>query len=226
MKDEDKTKEQLLKELKKARKRIAELETLEAEFRGVGEKRVAALKMAADMIENIPVGVVITDMEGRVIDINRAVTEQTGYTKEDVIGKTPLEVSIGKGELVKVFEAIVKMFSGEPVIGTELCVIRKDGSEFPAVVDISVLKDPEGNPISGIVVLKDITNHDRMGQELEERELTILRLIADGTTTREIGAQLSLSEATIKRIVSNIMEKFGVRNRSEAVAEAYRRNLV
>ena len=61
---------------------------------------------------------------------------------------------------------------------------------------------------------------------LSERELVILRLIANGTTTKEICDQLYLSEATVKREVRHILEKFGVRNRSEAVAEAYKRKLV
>jgi DNA-binding NarL/FixJ family response regulator len=61
---------------------------------------------------------------------------------------------------------------------------------------------------------------------LSERELAILRMIANGTTTKEICSQLFLSEATVKREVRHILEKFGVRNRSEAVAEAYKRKLV
>jgi len=61
---------------------------------------------------------------------------------------------------------------------------------------------------------------------LTERELEILRLIADGATTKEIGSQLFLSEATIKRDVQRVFDKLDVRNRSEAVAEAYKRKLV
>ncbi len=61
---------------------------------------------------------------------------------------------------------------------------------------------------------------------LSERELEILRLIAGGSTTREIGAQLFLSEATVKRDVQRIFEKLDVRNRSEAIAEAYKRKLI
>ena len=61
---------------------------------------------------------------------------------------------------------------------------------------------------------------------LTERELAILRLIADGATTKEIGTQLFLSEATVKRHTRRIFDKLGVRNRSEAVAEAYKRKLV
>ena len=226
MKDEEKTREQLLRELKKARKRIAELESLEDERTRQGDKRSAALSMAVEMIENIPAGVVITDMEGRIVDLNRAMTEQTGYTREDVVGKTPLEVGIAKGELVKVLDSIIKMFGGESVRGAEYHVIRKDGTEFPVIVDISVMKDSEGNPMSGIVVLKDITERERLEQKLEERKLAILRMIAHGTTTSEIANKLNLSEATIKRDVRDILDTFNVRNRSEAVAEAYKRNLI
>ena len=61
---------------------------------------------------------------------------------------------------------------------------------------------------------------------LSERELVILRQIADGMTTREIANQLFLSEASVKRSVGLIFEKFGVHNRSEAVSEAYKRRLI
>ena len=61
---------------------------------------------------------------------------------------------------------------------------------------------------------------------LSERELSILRLIADGVVTREIANQLFLSEASIKRSVRLTFEKLGVHNRSEAVSEAYKRGLI
>ena len=61
---------------------------------------------------------------------------------------------------------------------------------------------------------------------LSERELAILQLIANGVTTRETANQLFLSEASVKRSVRHIFEKLGVRNRSEAVSEAYKRRLI
>jgi len=61
---------------------------------------------------------------------------------------------------------------------------------------------------------------------LSERELTVLRMIADGITTEEIANQLFLSQASVKRSVHSIFEKLGVRNRSEAVSEAYKRKLI
>jgi len=61
---------------------------------------------------------------------------------------------------------------------------------------------------------------------LSERELAVLRMIADGVTTKEIANQLFLSQASIKRSVRLTLEKLGVRNRSEAVSEAYKRRLI
>jgi len=61
---------------------------------------------------------------------------------------------------------------------------------------------------------------------LTERELEILRLIANGATTKEIGDQLFLSQATVKRDTRRIFDKLGVHNRSEAVAEAYKKKLI
>ena len=61
---------------------------------------------------------------------------------------------------------------------------------------------------------------------LSERELAMLRLIADGAATKAIASQLFLSQSSVKRSVSLIFEKLGVRNRSEAVSEAYKRSLI
>jgi len=67
---------------------------------------------------------------------------------------------------------------------------------------------------------------NKQPNRLSERELAILRLTADGVTTREMAHQLFLSEASIKRSVRLIFEKLDVHNRSEAVAESYRRKLI
>ena len=59
-----------------------------------------------------------------------------------------------------------------------------------------------------------------------ERELTVLRLAASGAQSKEMAQQMNLSEATVKRTLRHICEKLGARNRSEAVAEAIKRNLI
>jgi LuxR family maltose regulon positive regulatory protein len=57
-------------------------------------------------------------------------------------------------------------------------------------------------------------------EPLSERELEVLRLIADGLTNQEIAARLYLSLNTVKVHARNIYGKLGVRNRTRAVAKA------
>ena len=65
---------------------------------------------------------------------------------------------------------------------------------------------------------------DRFG--LTPRELEVLRLLTSGTTNREIGEQLFISERTASTHVQNIFGKLGVNTRTEAVALALEHALV
>jgi len=59
-----------------------------------------------------------------------------------------------------------------------------------------------------------------MVEPLSERELEVLRLIAEGLSNEEIAQRLVLSLPTIKWHASNIYGKLGVKSRTEAVAKA------
>src|SRR5262249_19388802 len=62
--------------------------------------------------------------------------------------------------------------------------------------------------------------------ELSQRELEVLRLVAGGAGNREAAARLFVSEATIKTHLLHVYSKLGVRDRAAAVGEAYRRKLL
>ena len=62
--------------------------------------------------------------------------------------------------------------------------------------------------------------------EFSERELSLLRLLAEGENNRSIAARLHLSEQTVKNLLSDIYRKLGVRTRSEAVAVALRQGVI
>ncbi|WP_434447268.1 LuxR C-terminal-related transcriptional regulator [Lentzea sp. E54] len=55
---------------------------------------------------------------------------------------------------------------------------------------------------------------------LDEREISVLKLIATGLDTKEIALELSYSERTIKNVLHDITRRFNLRNRAHAVAYA------
>jgi DNA-binding NarL/FixJ family response regulator len=61
---------------------------------------------------------------------------------------------------------------------------------------------------------------------LTEREVGVLRLIADGHDTTEIGHRLFYSERTVKNIIHDVTSRLNLRNRSHAVAYALRHGLI
>ncbi len=62
--------------------------------------------------------------------------------------------------------------------------------------------------------------------DLTEREVEVLALMVEGLNNTQIAGRLGVSPSTIKSHVSNILSKFGVESRTEAVTLAFRNNIV
>jgi DNA-binding NarL/FixJ family response regulator len=74
-------------------------------------------------------------------------------------------------------------------------------------------------------VAAEVAEH--AGEEgLTEREIEVLRLIAAGNANKEIGAQLSITEETVKSRVSNILSKLGANDRTHAVTIGLKRGII
>jgi DNA-binding NarL/FixJ family response regulator len=61
---------------------------------------------------------------------------------------------------------------------------------------------------------------------LAEREVEVLRLVADGFDTAEIASKLSYSQRTVKNVLHDVTSRLHLRNRSHAVAYALRHGLI
>ena len=60
---------------------------------------------------------------------------------------------------------------------------------------------------------------------MTRREVEVLQLITQGKSNRDIGQELVITESTVRRHVSNIYDKIGVSNRTEAARYALREGL-
>jgi DNA-binding NarL/FixJ family response regulator len=61
---------------------------------------------------------------------------------------------------------------------------------------------------------------------LTEREVEVLKRIAEGDRNRDIGERLSISEETVKVHIKHIMDKLGAKDRTQAVAIGIRRGVI
>jgi DNA-binding NarL/FixJ family response regulator len=68
---------------------------------------------------------------------------------------------------------------------------------------------------------------DRLsGPGLTSRELEVLKGIVAGRSNKEIGGELSISEATVKTHINNLLSKLGVTDRTQAATMALQRGIV
>ncbi len=63
-------------------------------------------------------------------------------------------------------------------------------------------------------------------ERLSERELEVLRLLAEGLSNREIAARLVVAETTVKKHVNHVFDKLDVTSRTQAILRARQLGLI
>jgi DNA-binding NarL/FixJ family response regulator len=75
-------------------------------------------------------------------------------------------------------------------------------------------------------LLKSADGARMPADQLTERELDVLRLLAKGNSNREIAAELSIAENTVRIHVARVLQKLAVEDRTQAVIVAFQRGIV
>ncbi len=109
-----------------------------------------------------------------------------------------------KGYLLKqdyesILPALEAVYSGQSVFGTEII------SKIPGLISST-------------------SKFDYTLYDINEREINIIELIADGLSNKEIAAKLFLSEGTVRNYLSQILEKLGLHNRTQLAVFYYKHN--
>ncbi len=118
-------------------------------------------------VEQSPVSIFITNLQGEIEFINPRFTEQTGYSADEVIGKTPnfLQSEDTDPETYRNLWAMVT--SGKTWHG-ELVSRRKDGSLFWELSSTSPLRNDKGEVIHYLTSCEDITDKKQLIDELND----------------------------------------------------------
>lgn len=102
-----------------------------------------------------------------------------------------------KHDYKSILPALEAVYSGQSVFGTEI-----------------ISKIPE--------LLNSAPKFDYASYDINERELKVIELIADGLSNKEIAAKLYLSEGTVRNYLSTILEKLELHNRTQLAIFYYK----
>lgn len=125
------------------------------------------LKQAAAVFESSREGIVITDLEPRILAINRAYTEITGYGEAQVLGKNPKIIK--SGHHGKPFYQA--MWAGLKTVGHwsgEIWNRRRNGEIYPQWLTISTVFNDRNEPCNYVGVFADITQMKQSEAQLAQ----------------------------------------------------------
>ena len=123
------------------------------------------LRLAASVFENTTEGIMVTDTNRIIVAINRGFTEITGYTAEDVIGKTPSLLHSGRQTPV-VYREMWEAIRRDGKWRGEIWNRRKNGEIHPSLLSISAVKDEDGQVTHYVSVFSDIAAQKQAEQQL------------------------------------------------------------
>ena len=185
----------------------------EGKFEVVGE--VDSVEAALDELERKKVEIVVMDIQLPGVDGVEG-TRQLKAKYPDV--KVVIVSAYGEDYLVPSIDA------------------GADGYLLKTLPPVELLKSMHqvaiGQSPVDAALTRHLMNQAAAGKGMEgeaqptERQQEVLKLVADGLSSKELASRLYISQTTLKREFRNIFNLLGVNDRAHAVAEAYRRSLI
>lgn len=124
------------------------------------------LKLIASVFEHTQEGIVITDPQAAIIDVNDAFVRITGYDRSELIGRTPAILKSGRHG-PDFYRAMWLSLHEEKVWRGEIWNRRKNGEMYPEQLTISAVLDDQGATSHYVGIVTDISALKRQAAELE-----------------------------------------------------------
>ncbi|MGA2306060.1 MAG: PAS domain S-box protein [Acidimicrobiales bacterium] len=177
-----------------------------------------------------PLGVALTDRDGRITNANYALCDFLGYPREELLGTSfssrmhPDDVASDAGLVRQLDDGTL------PHYQIEQRYITKSGDVAYGTMTASVIFSDDGERLYGMRTVGDITEKVRFARELAShaalaktrlatltpREREVLELLDETVTASELAAQIFVSTRTVESHLAHAYRKLGVRTRAEA----------
>ncbi|MBT0961463.1 two-component system response regulator [Denitromonas iodatirespirans] len=124
------------------------------------------LRQAAAVFDSSTEGMMITDLSARLIEVNRAFTEITGYRRDEAIGQPTSLLRSGKHP-PQFYQAMWHSLHESGQWRGEVWNRRKNGEIYPEWLTLSTVRASDGTPVFYAGVFSDITSVKQSAQQLE-----------------------------------------------------------
>jgi diguanylate cyclase (GGDEF)-like protein/PAS domain S-box-containing protein len=138
--------------------------------RDISERRKSEeeLRLSANAFDSIADGILVTDPHQRIVSVNKAFTRITGYSENELIGRTPKALQSGRHD----DNFYSDMWSELQETGHwkgEIWDRRKSGEVYPQLLSISAIRDQAGALTHYVGVSTDISSLKRYEEELHHQ---------------------------------------------------------
>ena len=139
-------------------------------FQDITERRQAEeqIRLSAKVFESTGEGIMITDANNRIVMVNKAFTSITGYTPEQVQGRSPAILSSGLHD-DDFFHELYGALDRDGHWQGEITNRRRNGQSYPQWLSISVIRDADGGVTHHVAILSDLS--ERKAAEARIRHL-------------------------------------------------------
>ncbi|MGD1983695.1 MAG: EAL domain-containing protein, partial [Chromatiaceae bacterium] len=124
------------------------------------------LRLVATVFENSHEAVMITDAENRIVEVNRAFSDITGYSAADVVGKNPRIFQSGRHDAV-FYQSLWRQLREQGYWRGEIWNRRKDGDVFPEWLSIATVTDEAGETEHHVAIFSDLSEQHRSRAEID-----------------------------------------------------------
>jgi diguanylate cyclase (GGDEF)-like protein/PAS domain S-box-containing protein len=130
------------------------------------ERANERLELFGKMFHGSKEAILITDADKKIVAVNPAFTEITGYQAEDAIGKNPSILNSGR-QLPEFYQTMWASINGAGQWQGEIWNRRKTGEIYPEWLSVGVVKNSKGEVINYISLFSDITERKLTEQKIE-----------------------------------------------------------
>jgi len=133
----------------------------------------AKLRVIYDSIGD---GIIVTDLKGKVIDLNAACARLSGYSNKDIIGHNGISF-ISEQDRDRARSDMFNLLYKGIGTTTEYRLVNRQGKELTAEVSGDLITDIAGKPVAIVAVIRDITERKRIEEALKESETKYRTLV-------------------------------------------------